>query len=102
MRITLGNETDQLEVVLTRDSDFVSTLTNKDGNWSPTCTIEIRIGSGDDQIVWPANIVDDIAAFDVDKAAVNILHDATVKLARLFYIDGTADLCWATGEVDRR
>ncbi|VXC09174.1 hypothetical protein [Aeromicrobium sp. 9AM] len=98
MSITLGNQPDSLQVVLTRDADFVSTLTNSDGDWSPTCTIELRIG---DDTVWPATIVDNVASFDVDKVAVNdLLEDGATKV-RLFYTDGAADLCWAKGSVRR-
>lgn len=94
--ITLGNEPEQLRVVLVRDGDFVSTLTNADGNWSPTAVIDLRIG---DLVVWPATIVGDVAAFDVDKVAVNQVLDDQVSKVSLFYTDGTADLCWARGTV---
>lgn len=96
--LTLGHHPETLLLVLVSDADFVTTLTNSDGDWSPTAQIELRIG---DDIVWPATIADDVATFDVDKVAVNQAIASDNDRVRLFYVDGTADLCWAKGKVTR-
>lgn len=95
--IVLGNAPESLRLILVSDADFVSTLTNSDGNWSGTASIELRF---DDDTVWPAVIAANTATWNVDKAVVDAVP-STVRKVSLFYTDGAADLCWAKGTVAR-
>lgn len=98
MSITLGNSPDTLKVILTAGADFASTLTNSDGDWSPTCSIELRF---DTDTTWAADIAGPVASFHADKADVDTLADSNARRVQLFYVDGTDDLCWAKGSVTR-
>lgn len=96
-QITLGYQPETLRLILVAGADFTSTLTNRDGDWSPTCVIELRL---DDGTSWPATISGDTATWDIDKVAVDQVIAGVRKVA-LFYTDGAADLCWAKGSVTR-
>lgn len=104
MTFTLGASPENLSVILTQGADFNTTLHNSDGNWSPTATIELRFGVDPENPIttWSAVITDDDAVFAVDKAVVDVLLAETDKSVRLWYIDGTTDLCWAKGSRTKR
>jgi hypothetical protein len=94
--ITLGTVPENLTVVLTKDADFFTTLQNADGNWSVTAEIKLIFSTGDE---WDATISGEEATFNVDSTTVNTLLEARPIWVKLFYIDGTTEICWAKGEV---
>lgn len=98
MTLTLGSAPQQLTVVLIRDADFVAVLHNSAGDWDAGVSIELRFGD----TVWVATLAGADATFNVDKAAVNALVATKPRTARLFYVDGDVDLCWATGSASIR
>ena len=96
MSVPLGTPPDRLTVYLSRDADFFSTLQNADEDWPITAQIELRF-PGD--VVWTADIDGPNATFNVDLIDVNTVIDSKTRTARLFYIDGEDDICWASGLV---
>lgn len=97
MTLTLGNQVQDMLVILPRNGDFVSTLVNAEGAWDPATLIELRFSNG---TTWTATIVDDEARFDVDKATVTTLITAGPTSAVLFYRLNTIDTPWAYGPVN--
>ena len=96
MSITLGTTPENLTVVLTKDADFFTVLENADGNWSGTAQIELRFGD----IVWSSTIAGADATFNIDADQVNDIITARIQRAKLFYIDGDTEICWALGDVE--
>lgn len=97
MSITLGTAPQKLNVLLTKDADFFTTLRSSDGDWPGTARIELRLGS----IVWEAEITGTDAVISVDFVEVNKVYSSPIQQAKLFYIDGTTDICWGLGKVTR-
>ena len=95
--VTLGYAPDDLTVVVSKDADFFCTLKNKEGNWPPTASIELRFGS----ITWVASISGDLATFSVSETDVNLLIASRPSTAKLFYLDSSddTDICWAKGKL---
>ena len=100
MAINLGNEPEQLRVVLSADGDFLSTLISCDG-WPEGAVISLKFvaPSGDVAASWPATIDGDRAYWDVPAADVAEVIEAKARVVRLHYVDGEGnDLLWARGQ----
>lgn len=96
MSITLGTVPENLTVVLTKDADFFTTLENADGDWSVTAEIKLIFST---ETEWSATISGDEATFNENYTEVNTVLAAKPLWVKLFYIDGTTEICWAMGEV---
>lgn len=97
MTIQFGNTPLAMNVNLVAGGDFNMTLTNSDGPWSATASIQLRM----DGTVWAATIVGAVATIAADKVAVDALIASKPREATLFYLDGAVDLCWFKGTVTR-
>lgn len=100
MSFNLGAVPESLSVTLSSGADFNTTLTNADGDWSDTAVIELRFGRDADTplATWQATITGPDAVFNEDKSDVETVIELKDRTARLWYIDGDLDLCWATGQ----
>lgn len=96
MSITLGSVPENLSVVLSKDADFFTTLENADGAWSVTAQIKLVFSNG---TTWTATIAGINATFNVDYVQVNAVITAKPTWVKLFYVDGTTEICWAIGRV---
>lgn len=96
MTFTLGLTPLSMDVQLSADADFDTTIVNTDGDWAVGEALELRFGDG---TIWAATMAGDEAAFHADKAAVNTLIAVEPAYAALFCIDGTAEAQWANGTV---
>lgn len=94
--IVLGAVPENLEVVLVRNADFFTTLITEDSTPWPV-GVEIKLILDDN--TFTATIVGAEASFGIDSVQVNTLIDARTRFAKLMYIDGPAEICWAIGEV---
>jgi hypothetical protein len=95
--IVLGATPDELEVVLTRNASFFTTLITEDGTpWPVNIIIRLILGASE----FDATIIGAEASFNIPKATVNQLIADRVKTAELFYIDGSNDIPWAVGVVN--
>lgn len=105
MAISLGAEPDTLTVHLSPGADFDSTLVllDDDGaetDWPVGTVITLRFAkTAATETVWTATIDGAEATFSVDKATVDTLLAQNRKTARLYYVNGTDDLLWASGSV---
>lgn len=81
-----------LQLNLTRDTDFVRVLEAAEGESFPPGT-QVVLDFGDTQ--WPATVTTDQASWNVDKAEVNALIAATPTQCHLRYTSGGVDLLWA-------
>lgn len=98
----LGFEPHEFRVLLTREGDFRTTLSQKPETpgddppvWDPDTNITLKIGTESFSFTidgTDANLV-------IDKADVNQLIEARVDRAWLYYNEGTADEVWAIGTV---
>jgi hypothetical protein len=96
--IALGSAPLAVEVELSPGADFNCVLRNPNGNWPAGIAVELRFADTG-ATVWPATVVADEIRFSVDKAQVDTLIAGKPGKARLFYVDGSADLYWAGGKV---
>lgn len=96
MTIVLGSAPEKLVVLLVKDSDFFSTLRSAEGEWPATAVIELRIAD----TTWTAILDGEDAIFNEDKVDVNQLIASKPRIARLYYTDGDADICWGIGFVE--
>lgn len=97
--IVLGARPKTVEVILTKDADFFTTLTKEDGtDWSAGTQIKLTIGSSS----FDAIIDGPDAHFSIDSTIVNQLIAKRTHniLAKLFYINGLTEICWAVGAVN--
>lgn len=103
MTFTLGTKPDTLGVNLSAGADFNSTLHNTAGNWSGTASIQLRFGDDPTALVatWTATVTGADAVFAVDKAVVATVLASSDHKVRLWYVDGTDDICWAIGSVSK-
>lgn len=103
MTFTLGTKPDTLAVSISQGADFNTTLHNTAGNWSGTASIQLRFGSDPTALVatWTATIAGADATFAIDKATVQTVYNSSDRNVRLWYVDGTDDVCWATGSVSK-
>jgi hypothetical protein len=103
--LDLGISPDTLTVHLSPGADFESTLVllDDDGaeqDWPVGTVITLRFAkSAAADVTWTATITDAEATFDVDKAAVDSLLAENREKVRLYYVNGTDDLLWASGKV---
>lgn len=95
--IALGQIPDDLAITLVRGADFIASISTRDSSDWPDGLIVTVAFDDEDSTVFTADVTGPTIAFDVDKAIVETLIDATPRLARLFYIDGDTDLLWAVG-----
>lgn len=96
MSITLGTVPENLTVVLTKDADFFTTLENADGNWPSGATIQLIFEDG---TIWDSVISGENATFSIDATEVNLIIDLKPRTVKLFYKEGTTEICWALGGV---
>lgn len=103
MTISLGVKPDVLGVSLSTGADFNTTLHNSDGDWSATASIQLRFGSDPAALIatWTATIVGADATFTIDKATVATVIAASDRTVQLWYVDGTDDVLWAIGSVQK-
>lgn len=98
----LGSDPHTLRVLLTREGDFRTALTQvpKDNppDWPVGTNITLKIGSH----TYPFTIDGPDATLVIDKADVNSLIDERNTSAYLYYNEGTADEVWALGTVVAR
>ena len=112
--IQLGTIPDQLSVVLVSGAGFYATIRNMDGPWPEGAVLELRLGNKP-PTVWTATITGADAVFDVDTTTVDSTIAALFETnatrrpqttkpptARLFYMEGSTEMCWAVGSVGRR
>lgn len=103
MTLTLGADVDDLTVRLTRGADFHTTLRNTDGPWPTGTTISLRFGpTSTPTHTWDATITGADAVFDIDKTDVDAVLAASTPKARLYYVNGDIEMCWAAGQVSVR
>lgn len=105
----LGFETEDLEVNMRRDADFSQVIRRRTSaedatpiDWDDGTVIELRFGDADDPTVWTASISGAEASFSEDSDAVNTLLDSDQRVARLFYVLGDIEVCWAVGAIITR
>lgn len=98
MTVTLGARPDGLTVLLTTGADFIATLTNQSGNWTTGATVSLVFATTP-TTTWAATITGADAAFNVDKAAADLIPHRTK--AELRYTAGAVDQVWARGTVSR-
>lgn len=105
MSIELGSTPDTLTVHLSTGADFDSTLVLLDDDdaeldWPVGTQITLRFAkSGTVEEVWTATIDGAEATFSEDKAVVDSLIAERRSSARLYYVNGTEDILWASGKV---
>lgn len=100
MAVKLGLTPEQLTVILTRDADFVAVMRRSDGTpWESGVELSLDFGTAGQ---WPATLTADKAEWQVDAAVVNTLLDARPRGVRLWYVNGTTKLLWASGSIDKR
>jgi len=97
---TLGRTPDKFELVLSNDADFVSALRRPDtaGPWPLTLEATIEIAT-ETPTEWTATVDEQYLRWEVDEAEVATVIAARPKKAKLWYVDGTTRLLWATGTV---
>jgi hypothetical protein len=106
MAIPLGNDPEEIVVLLTRNADFNCVLESYDTNDAPLSypvgTTITLVFAG--TVTWTANITTYQAKFSVDKNAVNSLIDTLGKnvQAIVFYTNGTDDIAWYVGRTQVR
>lgn len=101
MTVTLGFKPASLVVPLTKDADFVATITTQDGSdFADGAAVTLELTKAhSDPILWAATIDGDTARWDVDKTDVNALVPGTVYTARVLYSDTAGnDLVWFSGQ----
>lgn len=99
--IVLGARTKSLEVLLTKDADFFTTLETEDGSdWPVGAIIRLTLGSA----VFEATLDGPNAHLSIDSDDVNEIISGRTRniLAKLFYIDNDtpSPICWAVGQVN--
>ena len=95
-QVVLGATPASLEVVLTSNADFFCTLETEDlSNWPAGIQIKLILDTQE----FLASIVGPDANIAIDSADVNTLISKRVRHAKLMYIDGAAEICWAVGVV---
>jgi hypothetical protein len=103
--LDLGTSPDTLTVHLSPGADFESTLVllDDDGvetDWPVGTAITLRFSkSAAAEVTWSATITDAEATFDEDKATVDSLIAENRETVRLYYVNGTDDVLWASGKV---
>lgn len=95
-QIVLGATPASLEVVLTSNADFFCTLETEDLTDWPV-GVQIKLILDDQEFL--ATIVGPDANIAIDSTVVNTLISKRVRHAKLMYIDGPAEICWALGGV---
>lgn len=94
--IVLGSTPKSLAVILVKDTDFFTTLrTEDDSDWPVGTQIKLVLGSH----TYNAVIDGSDASISIDSDTVNTLIAERVTKAKLMYINGSADIGWAVGEV---
>lgn len=99
MTVRFGYELVPAEFILNTNGDFNCTVTNPDGPWPASSSLELRFDNG---VIWVATRAGAVFTFSVDKAVVNTQIAARPRTATIFYIDPPADLPWYTGPVIRK
>lgn len=105
MAITLGAQPDTLTVHVSAGADFEATLVLLDDagaemDWPVGTNITLRFAkAAATETVWAATITGSEATFAEDKVSVDALIASKRATARLFYVNGTDDILWASGKV---
>jgi hypothetical protein len=98
----LGTDPHEVHVLLTRNGDFRTTLTQAPEedppDWAVGTTITLVLGTHS----YPFTISGPDATLVIDKAVVNTLIEERITRAYLYYNEGTADEVWALGDVIAR
>ena len=106
MRLALGTEPQDVDVLLPFDADFVASIETVDGSsWPAGTAVALVFSTAPRQITpsglrWEAAIVADAARWDVDKLLVQAVIAAGAAYARVLYTEADgSELLWTKGTV---
>lgn len=95
--LTLGAVPATLTLVLSRDADFVASLTRADGTSFPVgSAVYLEVDGG---APLAGTVTGPTVSWDIDEAAVALIIAAKPKQARLYYELDTTRMLWALGPV---
>lgn len=96
---SLGQTPHRMTTVLSPGADFVATLTRNDG-------VDWPVGTGVQLVVegqvapWAAVVAGPSLTWEIDEAVVDaVIATNLAKKGKLYYINGTTRILWASGPV---